>query len=629
MTITPVEHQTKNTSSFQPQNRQNGISGGIDPAITSAATLHLALQHHRTNHLEQAEQVYRQILETQPDHPEALYGLGILTQQLGRFQEAEYFLSTAQKAQPESVKVWFSLGNLRQAQGQLPQAEEAYQRAISHKPQAPIYNNLGYCLQQQGKLDEAIASYQKALELQPDCVEALVNWGNALHIQDKLSPEQQLHYAELNYNLAIACEKLGDWKTAEAYFRQAIKLNPDKGEFYFNLAKIYQQQKNLQQAAVAYLSGLKLLNPRYAEAVAAPDAAPTESVTVAPSIPQDEVTVGAYQFPKIPPVADSQNPRPFWTVVIPVYNRTDYLLECLASVLVQWPGQEEMEILVMDNASIPPLSELVNSLGRGIIRYYRHPENIGAVGNYNVGIALSRGQWVHVLHDDDCVLPGFYARQKKSLKNSPDSVGVACTGFEYFNEKGQTIETGEIVSIYGEERGVMNDWLSRIGCCGLVTVPAMVVRRTTHERLGGYYPELPEIADWEIFKRYASFCDWWYEPGILARYREHTQKLTYENNLSGKLAKAIRRAIEVSDSYFPAEIRAELTAKARSHNFNYCLNRAVIPLKQGNLSGALSVLQEAIKIDSSPQANAKLFAWLTQDEAALLREEIVSKILSR
>lgn len=531
--------------------------------------------------------------------------------------------------QPESVKVWFSLANSHLAQGKLQEAEFAYQQAISLKPDAaPLYNNLGYCLQQQGKLDEAIAFYQKALHLQPNCIEADVNLSNALHAQRRLSPEQQAQYADLNYKLALEREQAGDLKTASAYYLQALELVPNQGQVYFNLGKIYQQQKNFSQAIVAYQKGLKLLNLLYAEAVAAnSNAAPTEEVTVTPPIPQGKVTVGAYEFPIIPPVVNQDQPRPFWSVVIPVYNRTDYLLESLASVLVQWSGQEEMEILVVDNASTVPLvHELINSLGKGIINYYRNPENIGVIGNSNVGIALSRGQWVHVLHDDDCVLPGFYAHLQTSLENCPDSVGVACTGFEYFNERGETIEIGEIVSIYGEKRGIMEEWLPRIGVCGLVTIPAMVVRRTTHERLGGYCPELPEIADWEIFKRYASFCHWWYEPGILARYREHTQKLTYENKLSGNLARAIRRAIEVSDSYFPAEIRVELTAKARSQNFDYCLKRMAIPLKAGNWAGALSVLQEIIKIDSSPQALAKLFTWLTQEEAAPLREEIISHL---
>jgi tetratricopeptide (TPR) repeat protein len=568
------------------------------------ATLQQALQHHQANRLPQAEESYLQVLSVQPDHPEALHRLGLLAQQMGRVKEAEKWWQKLLHYHPDSAKAWFSLGNLHQTQGQLSAAEAAYQQAIARQPDAaPIYNNQGFILQQQGKLKEAIAHYQKALELQPNCAEAEANLGNALQAQGQLSNERQVHYAKVNLELGQKYRQVGQLQAAIAYYQKAIELQPTQWDAYNRLGRIYQTQNNLTEALAIYRQGLSRLNPRYAEAITAYEASGAAVEAIAtPPIPQRKVTVGAYQFPAIPPVTDPDEPRPFWTVVIPVYNRVEYLLECLASVLVQWPGVADMEILVMDNASTTPIFEWVNSLAGGIVRYYRNPQNIGGTANYNAGISLARGQWVHVLHDDDCVLPGFYAKLQRSLATCPDSVGVGCSGFDYINEAGESIDTGEIVSLYGEQQGILQNWLPKIGVCGLVTIPAMVIRRSAHERLGGYSPELAGIDDWEIFKRYASFYDWWYEPGILARYREHTQKMTPENWRTGKLASSIRRAIEVSDTYLPIEQRAEITARARIQNLNYCLSRASIPMSSGNLLGTLQILQEVLKIDSSSQA---------------------------
>ncbi|NJR73079.1 MAG: GNAT family N-acetyltransferase, partial [Scytonema sp. CRU_2_7] len=61
--------------------------------------------------------------------------------------------------------------------------------------------------------------YQQALELMPNCIEADVNWGNALFAQDKLSPEKQAHYAQLNYKLGLGRHRVGDAQTAEIYYR--------------------------------------------------------------------------------------------------------------------------------------------------------------------------------------------------------------------------------------------------------------------------------------------------------------------------------------------------------------------------------------------------------------------------
>ncbi|MBD2773633.1 glycosyltransferase family A protein [Iningainema tapete] len=557
------------------------------PSQEVSQTLQLAIQHQQANRLAQAQQLYHQVLEIQPNHPEALYNLGMLATELGQTQTALKWLTAAIQAQPD-VKTWFSLGNLHVAQQQYAQAVTAYRQALELKPLLPIYNNLGYALQQVGEFDEAIHYYQKALEIKPDFIEAEANLGNALHAVGKLD-EKQIYYAQLNHKLGLQREKAGDLKTAVVYYRQ----------------------------------WLKLINPHYNSAV---DEKTTQTEILTPSVPQSEVTVGAYQFPAIPPVSDSEI-RPFWTVVITVYNRTEYLLECLTSVLAQWQGFAEMEIIVMDNASQTPVFEIVNSIGKGIVRYYRNQENIGPIKNMNAGIANSRGKWIHVLHDDDYVLPGFYAQLKQSLQQCPDSVGAAMTGFEYINEIGEVLHSEKYG--YGEHSGIAQDWLVKIGVVCLVMLPAVVIRRATFERLGGYYPQLPEISDWEMNKRIATFYDWWYEGAILARYRLHSQGLSNEYWLSGwKQAMALRRAIEMSESYLPAKYCAEITSKARSHYFNINLEHVKTFLEASDVDGAFRLIQEILKLDSSPQAVTKLFTWLTQAQAAPLRKEIVSKLFS-
>ncbi|RCJ37762.1 hypothetical protein A6769_12790 [Nostoc punctiforme NIES-2108] len=636
---------------------------------TIAESLQIASKHHRANDLTKAEQLYRQILEKEPNHPEALYGLGILAQQVGQFQNAEQFLNELLQIQPNSVKAWFSLGNLYQAQGQLPAAVEAYQQAIALKTDsAPLYNNLGYTLQLQGKWEEAVACYQKSLELQPNCIEADANLGNALHAQGKLSSQQQAQYGKLNnelgrsrhqvkdlktavayyrvaialqpdlldahYNLGIALQQQGDFEEAVASYQKILELYPHNGEIYFKLGKIYQDQNKLPEAISAYQQGLKLTNPHYLKAfVADAETDKHEEVPITPELPQEEVIVRNYKFPKIPAVVAGEKKRPFWSVVIPAYKRTDYLLECLASVLAQWTGEEEMEILVMDNASTPPLFDLVNSIGRGIVNYYRNSQNIGLAGNHNTGITLSRGQWIHILHDDDYVLPGFYSQLKQSLEDCSDCVGTAFTGFDNINEKGVFLSKGDICDWYGEHRGIIQDWLLQIVVTNPLRPSAIVVRRQTYERLGGYCSELSDLNGWEVCKRIATFYDCWYEPKILACYRVdtswYTNKMSNDLFLTGNHAVFLRRAIEITESYLPDDLCTEMTAKARSYNFEYLLeSKVIIPLRAGNLTGALRMLQEALKIDCSPQAIAKLFAWLTKDEAAPLRNEIATKLLA-
>jgi tetratricopeptide (TPR) repeat protein len=225
------------------QNRQ------LDVRIIPLA-LQLTVQEHRANRLTEAEQGYRQILEAQSNHPEALYGLGVLMRQKGEYQTAENLLKSLLQVQPNSIKALFSLGNLYQAQGQLSSAIEAYNQVLALQPQAiAVYNNLGYALHQQGYVEDAIACYQKALSLQPDCVEAEVNLANALYAQGKLSPDKQAHYAAMNNDLGFKCRQAGDLKTAIAYYQHSISMKPDLASAHYNLDLVLQEQTEDETAS--------------------------------------------------------------------------------------------------------------------------------------------------------------------------------------------------------------------------------------------------------------------------------------------------------------------------------------------------------------------------------------------
>jgi tetratricopeptide (TPR) repeat protein len=631
--------------------------------ISSSSSLRIAIKCDQANQLAQAEQTDYQVLAEQPNDPEALYRLSVIAQQNGQLQLAEQLLNTAVQVQPNSVKAWFSLGNLRLAQEQFSQAVVAYRQALAFRPDSlPIYNNLGYALQQQGLFDEAINYYQKAIELKPDFIEAEANLGNVLHAQGQLSIEQKLHYAQLNNKLASDRQKAGDLKTAVAYYKQAISLQPEQTDTYLKLGitlheqgqveeaqavffqalehqqdgekaylmgQIYQIQGQLDQAVSAFRQGLMLLNPHYAEAVSSSSSDRTAVFNldeyIPPQIEFKETIIGGYSFPTIEPVPNSEESRPFWSVVIPVLNRPEYFPECLASVLAQWKGPEDMEIVVLDNGSNPPLFEIPHGFGKGIIRYYRFPKTVPLQQNWNTIVALSRGQWIHLLHHDDYVLPGFYTRLKASLEKCSDSVGAAFTGYENINENREVVFSQE--HGLGDYRGVVKDWVQRIGVSCPLSPPSVVIRRLAYETVGGYKLDLPYTCDWEFYKRVAVFYDWCYEPGILAHYREHSNSITVAETKDGSCGAAHRRAIEMAESYLPVEYCAAITAKSRAFHFEWCLNRAAIPLKFGNLEAAFQLIQEALRIDDSPESIRKFFVCLNANEFAPIRQEIVSKYI--
>ncbi|MEM6402741.1 MAG: glycosyltransferase [Cyanobacteria bacterium P01_D01_bin.116] len=480
---------------------------------------------------------------------------------------------------------------------------------------------------QQVRTDEIDEIFQLAVKHQLDN-----RLTDAEQLYHQLLEQQPIHLQSL-YNLASLRQTQGDLESAIAFYQKILKLNPDNGKVYLQLGKIYQQQGSLQDAISAYRQGISLINPCYAEILTNRKNNKTnnninlevrEKISVTPPEHQGEVSVSNYRFPEIPSVPKEVAQRPFWSVVLPVYSndeRVNYILECLLSILTQWTGEEEMEIVVVDDNSPIPLQDLVNQLGIGIVNYYRNSENRGAYRNFNTAVAISKGQWIHLLHDDDYVLPGFYNRLRESLEEFPDSVGAAFTGYQNIDEQGKVIFSQQI---YEQEQRIIKDFAERIGITNPLNMPAVVVRRSTYEHLGGYLPELNYTGDWEFYKRVSAFYDWWYEPEILACYREHSQNITTESMLSGSKGTDVRKAIEISEKY----LLDEISVKSRHYHFACCLNNAIIPLKAGQISGALLLLQEALKIDNSPDSVTKLFSWLKQDDLSTLRDEIVSRLLS-
>ncbi|MGO8751908.1 MAG: tetratricopeptide repeat protein [Thermoguttaceae bacterium] len=101
-----------------------------------------AIQHHRAGRLQAAEQIYRQILQDEPNQAAAIHFLGVIAHQVGKHGVAVEYIGRAIKLK----------GNV-----------------------AAFHNNLGNALKDEGKPDEALACYCRALELEPDSAEVHSN----------------------------------------------------------------------------------------------------------------------------------------------------------------------------------------------------------------------------------------------------------------------------------------------------------------------------------------------------------------------------------------------------------------------------------------------------------------------
>jgi tetratricopeptide (TPR) repeat protein len=231
----------KNTKPGQMANR----SPEQQTKITQEA-LERAIQHHTAGDLPQAEDIYRQILNTDPDQLVALHFLGLALKDMGRLDEAvdSFYKTIALK--PDYAEAHYNLGNALRELGKLDEAIAGYHKALAIKPDyTGAHNNLGLALQNIGKLEEAVASYNKAVAIKPDLAEAHFNLGNVLLDQDKLDEAIASYhkalaikpdFAEAHYNLGNAFQELGKLDEAFTCQRRAVALNPQDDLFWAGLA---------------------------------------------------------------------------------------------------------------------------------------------------------------------------------------------------------------------------------------------------------------------------------------------------------------------------------------------------------------------------------------------------------
>ncbi len=211
----------------------------ISELIQNGVRLHLA------GRVQEAEPIYRQVLDIDPDHADANHLLGGLAHQAGYHEQARELISRAIAAAPNQSLYHFNLGTALQELGRLEDALASYQKALAIEPSfADAHNYLGVVLGSLGRMGDAVASYQKALAIKPDFADAHRNLGATLRkmgrLEDAVTSYQkalaiQPDIAEAQGNLGIIFQKLGRLGDAVACYHKALSITPDIAEVWNNL----------------------------------------------------------------------------------------------------------------------------------------------------------------------------------------------------------------------------------------------------------------------------------------------------------------------------------------------------------------------------------------------------------
>jgi protein O-GlcNAc transferase len=250
------------------------------PSMTLEQGLNAAMRLQQAGRLEEAERIYRQILEQHADCADALHLLGVLCAQREKYQEGAHLIRKAIALHPNVAGFQINLGNVLLKSSKPEEAVTAFEAAVRLQPtSAEPRNGLAAAIamvadahREAGRFDEAIAAFKNSVTLRADVPEVYLNLAlafegrgrleEALAANDKaisLRPESAIAWS----NRAKTLRKLGQLEQSISSARRAVAISPRLAEGWINLAGALLNSGDVDGALEAAGRAIEI-NPRSA-----------------------------------------------------------------------------------------------------------------------------------------------------------------------------------------------------------------------------------------------------------------------------------------------------------------------------------------------------------------------------
>lgn len=183
--------------------------------------------------------------------------------------------------------------------------------------------------------------------------------------------------------------------------------------------------------------------------------------------------------------------KPLVSIIIPTYNRQDFIKEAVESVLTQ--DYSCYELIVVDDGSTDTTRSI---LARYPEIMYCYQENRGVSSARNHGLACSQGNLIAFLDSDDLWLPRKLSTQVALMERSPE-IMVTYTD-EVWIRQGKRVNSGKRHQKY-------SGWIFKqcLPLC-IVSPSSVVVRKQVFEIVGNFDEHLPVCEDYDLWLRLAA-----------------------------------------------------------------------------------------------------------------------------
>ncbi len=233
------------------------------------------------------------------------------------------------------------------------------------------------------------------------------------------------------------------------------------------------------------------------------------------------------------------------SVVVTSYNHAEYLDQRMQSLLAQ--TYRNLEIIVVDDCSKDNSREvLAKYAGRDRVRIVALEKNGGYANASNLGVSLSRGDFIMFAECDDFDEPTHIEVLHAAMAGR-DNIGVSyCrsnlvdSGGKVFSDDFQPREQA-FKELCEQDALIPSRMMQRffLISCVIPNMSAALIRKKYFSLAGGLSPDYRVCADWEFWCRMSQVCDFYYVASCLNNFRHHTTTVRSVSGIRSTLVEMI------------------------------------------------------------------------------------------
>jgi len=282
------------------------------------------------------------------------------------------------------------------------------------------------------------------------------------------------------------------------------------------------------------------------------------------------------------------------SVVLPLYNRENAVINALQSVLEQ--SYSNFEVIVVDDCSTDRSAAMVEMIDDKRLQLLRHSENKGAAAARNTGIRAAKGEFIAFQDSDDWWLPEKLALQMQVFTEAGDDVGVVYSAFRRHRDKKAAIIPGEEFAQLPKSGSITESLLLK----NFITIQAAVVRSRCFEKAGYFNEQLKRFHDWELWLRISRYFNFAYIDRVLVELYYSEASISAEQE---DLIEALRFISEEHYDLYRRAGKDYLSGLYFSYGHNLCLGGY---LSAGRKQILKALLISPAKVKSFPALLASL-----------------------